>query len=79
VALGEADAGFVYRTDAKPVASRTTTIALPSWSQPAIRYEVALVKASSHRASAQAFVKKMVSKRGRRLLAAAGFGLPRKP
>jgi molybdate transport system substrate-binding protein len=79
VALGEADAGFVYRTDTKPVASRTTTIALPNWAQPAVRYEVAVVKASSHKASAQAFVKKMLSKRGRRLLAGAGFGLPRKP
>ena len=79
VALGEADAGFVYRTDAKPVASRTRAIALPNWAQPAIRYEVAVVKASSHRAAAQAFVKKMISKRGRLLLAAAGFGLPKKP
>jgi molybdate transport system substrate-binding protein len=79
VALGEADAGFVYRTDAKPVASRTRAIALPNWAQPAIRYEVAVVKASSHRTAARAFVKKMISKRGRLLLAAAGFGLPKKP
>jgi molybdate transport system substrate-binding protein len=79
VALGEADAGFVYRTDAKPVTSRTRTIALPNWAQPAIRYEVAVVKASSHRAAAQALVKKMISKRGRLLLASAGFGLPKKP
>lgn len=79
VALGEADAGFVYRTDAKPVASRTRAIALPNWAQPAIRYEVVVVKASSHRAAAQAFVKKLISKRGRLLLAAAGFGLPKKP
>ena len=79
VALDEADAGFVYRTDAKPVASRTRSIALPSWAQPAIRYELAVVKASSHRAAAQAFIKKVVSKRGRLLLARAGFGLPKKP
>jgi molybdate transport system substrate-binding protein len=79
VALGEADAGFVYRTDAKPVASRTRAIALPNWAQPAIRYEVAVVKASSHRTAARAFVKKMITKRGRLLLAAAGFGLPKKP
>jgi molybdate transport system substrate-binding protein len=79
VALGEADAGFVYRTDAKAVSSRTRTIALPNWAQPAIRYELAVVKASAHRAAAQAFVKKVVSKRGRLLLAKAGFGLPKKP
>lgn len=78
VALGEADAGLVYRTDAKPVASRTRTIALPAWAQPAIRYEVAVVKASPHLAAARAFVKQLASKRGRLLLAKAGFGLPKK-
>jgi molybdate transport system substrate-binding protein len=76
VALDEADAGFVYRTDAKPVGSRTRTIALPAWAQPPIRYELAVVKASAHRAAARAFVRKVTSKRGRRLLQQAGFGLP---
>ena len=78
VALGEADAGLVYRTDAKPVASRTKSIALPDWAQPAIRYELAVVKTSSHLAAGRAFVKQVVSKRGRLLLAQAGFGLPKK-
>ena len=78
VALGEADAGLVYRTDAKPVASRTRTIALPDWAQPAIRYELAVVKTSAHLSAARAFVKQVVSKRGRALLAKAGFGLPKK-
>jgi molybdate transport system substrate-binding protein len=78
VALGEADAGLVYRTDAKPVASRTKSIALPDWAQPAIRYELAVVKTSSHQVAARAFVKQVVSKRGRLLLAKAGFGLPKK-
>jgi molybdate transport system substrate-binding protein len=77
IALGEADAGFVYRTDARPVASRTRTIALPDWAQPPIRYEVAVVKTSAHRAAARAFIAKLTSKRGRRLLAGAGFGLPK--
>ncbi|MDX6399985.1 MAG: molybdate transport system substrate-binding protein [Gaiellaceae bacterium] len=79
VALGEADAGFVYLTDAKPVASRTRSIALPAWAQPPIRYELALVKASGNVAAAKAFVKKVTSKRGRQLLSKAGFGLPKKP
>jgi molybdate transport system substrate-binding protein len=78
VALGEADAGFVYRTDAKSVASRTLTIPLPNWAQPPIRYEIAVVKTSSHTAAARAYVKKVTSKRGRKLLAAAGFGLPKR-
>jgi len=78
VALGEADAGLVYRTDAKPVASRTKSIALPDWAQPAIRYELAVVKTSAHLVAARALVKQVVSKRGRLLLAQAGFGLPKK-
>lgn len=77
VALDEADAGFVYRTDARPVAGHTRSIALPGWAQPPIRYEIAVVKSSSHRAAARAYVRKVLSKRGRKLLAAAGFGLPR--
>jgi molybdate transport system substrate-binding protein len=79
VALGEADAGFVYRTDARAVASQTRTLALPAWAQPPIRYEIAVVKASTHAAAARAYIKKVTSTRGRRLLAAAGFGLPKLP
>ncbi len=79
VALGEADAGFVYRTDARPVASHTRSISLPAWAQPPIRYELAVVKASKQRAAARAFVAKVLSKRGRLLLAKAGFGLPKRP
>jgi molybdate transport system substrate-binding protein len=76
VALGEADAGFVYRTDARPVAGHVRTIALPGWAQPPIRYELAVVKSASHRVAAKAFVAKVLSKRGRLLLSRAGFGLP---
>lgn len=77
VALGEADAGFVYRTDARPVAGHTRTIALPAWAQPPIRYEIAVVKSSTRLAAARAFVKRVTSVRGRKLLAKAGFGLPK--
>ncbi len=77
VALGEADAGFVYVTDARPVAERTRTVEVPVWAQPPIRYEIAVVKASAHRAAAQAFVKRVTSVRGRAALRAAGFRLPK--
>jgi molybdate transport system substrate-binding protein len=78
VALGEADAGFVYATDARSVSARTRVVALPAWAQPPIRYELAIVKASSHVAAARVFVRKVLSKRGRVLLARSGFGLPKK-
>jgi molybdate transport system substrate-binding protein len=78
VALGEADAGFVYLTDARPVASRTRSVALPAWSQPPIRYEIAVVRSSSNKAAAKAFVRKVLSSRGRLALKNAGFGLPKR-
>jgi molybdate transport system substrate-binding protein len=78
VALGEADAGFVYRTDAKPVASRTRSVALPGWAQPPINYEIAVVKASGSQTADRAFIKKLTSKRGRKLLVQAGFGVPKR-
>ena len=77
VALGEADAGFVYATDARVVAAKARPVALPQWAQPPIRYELAVVKATKHLAAARAFVKRVLSPRGRLLLKRAGFGLPK--
>ncbi len=76
VALGEADAGLVYRTDVAPVAGKVRTIAIPARGQPTVRYEIAVVKAGGHRAAAQAFVARVLGQVGRRHLAAAGFLLP---
>ena len=78
VALGEADAGFVYGTDAKSVASKVRVVSLPAWAEPPIRYELAVVKASSHQSSARAFVKRVLSKPGRLALQRAGFGVPKR-
>jgi molybdate transport system substrate-binding protein len=77
VALGEADAGFAYVTDARPVAKRVKTVALPGWAQPPIRYEIAVVRTTKHGPGARAFVARVLSKRGRLALRRAGFGLPR--
>ena len=77
VALGEADAGFVYVTDARPVAGRVKTVGLPAWAQPPIRYEIAVVRSTKRAAAARAFVARVLSKRGRLALRRAGFGLPR--
>ena len=78
VALGEADAGFVYVTDSKAAASKVRLVRLPAWAQPPIRYEVAVVKGSSRQAAAHAFVKRVLSNRGRLLLQRAGFGMPKR-
>jgi len=79
IALGQGDAGFVYKTDARPAGKKVTAILIPSWAQPPIRYEIGIVKRSSHRAAAAAFIKRVTSLRGRRLLVQAGFGLPKRP
>jgi molybdate transport system substrate-binding protein len=79
IALGEGDAGFVYKTDARPAGKRVASILIPAWAQPPIRYEIGIVKSSSHRAAAAAFIKRATSLRGRRLLVRAGFGLPKRP
>ena len=77
VALGEADAGFAYVTDARPAAKKVATVALPRRAQPPIRYEIAVVRATKRSAAAAAFVKRVLSNRGRLTLRRAGFGLPR--
>ena len=73
VALGQADAGFVYATDARPVRTQVSVIRIPAWAQPRIRYEIAVVSRSSHKAAARAWVKKILSPRGQRALRNAGF------
>jgi molybdate transport system substrate-binding protein len=76
VALGEADAGFVYRTDVQPVRDRVSAIAIPAWAQPKVRYEIAVVKSSRNKAAARAWVRMILTNaRARRLLRRAGFGL----
>ena len=76
VALGQADAGFVYTTDARVAAPRLRTIAIPPWAQPKVRYEIAVVRSSSRKATARAWVKRVTTgARARRLLRQAGFGL----
>jgi molybdate transport system substrate-binding protein len=79
IALGEGDAGFVYKTDAKPAGKKVQAILVPGWAQPPIRYEIGIVRKSSHLVAARAFIKRVTSLRGRRLLVQAGFGLPKRP
>jgi molybdate transport system substrate-binding protein len=79
VALGSAQAGFVYITDAKSVADRTTTIRLPRWSQPPVRYQMCAVRrAGADTAGANAFIAKVRATAGRIALKRYGFGLPPK-
>jgi molybdate transport system substrate-binding protein len=76
VALGEADAGFVYRTDVKPVGNKVFRIAVPAAGQPTVQYELCVPTTSQHPKLAAAFVREVLSPRGRATLRTAGFGLP---
>jgi molybdate transport system substrate-binding protein len=73
VALGQADAGFVYATDARPVRDKVSVIRIPERAQPRIRYEIAVVAESSNKAAARAWVRSILSPRGQRALKNAGF------
>ena len=76
VALGEADAGFVYRTDVAPVASRARAIPIPARAQPTVIYELAIAADPADLEAAQDFVISVLGPDGRRALRAARFGLP---
>jgi molybdate transport system substrate-binding protein len=76
VALGEADAGFVYRTDARPVATKVRVVRLPASAQPDVSYEAAIAMTPRSLESAQEFLIALLGPSGRRELRRAGFGEP---
>jgi molybdate transport system substrate-binding protein len=76
VALGEADAGFVYSTDARAVAKKVRVLKIPARARPKVRYGICVVSRSSNKAAARAFVRRVLSPGGQKILLRYGF-LPR--
>lgn len=73
VRLGEAQAGFVYRTDVSPEQDEVAVITLPAASNVVAAYPIALVKGAHHPQLARAWILLLRSNAGQRALARAGF------
>lgn len=76
VALGEADAGIVYATEARAAGARVTTIAIPDAAQPSITHTAAIPTRSGNPDGGRALIGLLRSAEGRRALAAHGFTVP---
>lgn len=73
VQLGQADAGFVYSTDAQTVPGDVTVIPVPAWAQPKVAYAIAVVTKSPNQAAAQAYVNRVLSPAGQAWMLKYGF------
>ena len=76
VLSGDADAGFVYVTDASTAGEDLAAIELPDEAQAVVEYPVAIVLDTENRAAAEAFVALVLGEAGRQALEDAGFGIP---
>jgi molybdate transport system substrate-binding protein len=73
VALGEADAGFVYATDAATARDRVRAIALPGSDAILAEYTVGVAAGSGQAARAEAFVALLLGRDGQAILRRHGF------
>ncbi|MBI5034233.1 MAG: molybdate ABC transporter substrate-binding protein [Chloroflexi bacterium] len=73
VALGEADAGVVYTTDAQATIDKLATIDIPTQYNVIALYPIAVLKSSTNVSLAQTFVDYVLSADGQSILAKAGF------
>jgi molybdate transport system substrate-binding protein len=76
ISTGQADAGFVYITDARAATGKVRVIELPAQAKPDTKDYIVILRSATHQAAAQAFVKKVLSPQGQAMLQAAGFGKP---
>jgi len=73
VTRGEADATIVYVTDVKAAGSKGQGVEIPDAQNVVAEYPIAIVKATTNRAAAAAFVDAVVSGPGQAALASRGF------
>jgi len=75
IALGEADAGIVYATDAAAF-PELVVIDVPAAYNPAVSYVVAVLRDAPQPGLAEAFIDLLLSGEGRAILGSRGFGVP---
>ena len=74
IVTGEADAGFVYVTDVKPVRGKVQAIAIRESAQPHVVYEVTILKNAKHLKAAYRFVTALIRPAAQKMLVSYGFG-----
>ena len=73
IAMGEGDAGIVYKTDAMTMPDKVLIIEIPAALNVIAEYPIAALKAAPHAELAHDFVKLVLSKEGAKVLGGAGF------
>ncbi len=71
---GDADAGFVYVTDAKAAGDALAQIPIPADASPTATYPIAVVSRSDEKELAQRWIDFVLSAAGQAILTDAGFG-----
>jgi molybdate transport system substrate-binding protein len=76
VEQGNADAGIVYVTDVSSAGAAVSGVPIPDSENVIATYPVAVVRATTNRDAAQAFVDALLDGAGRQALVALGFVAP---
>jgi molybdate transport system substrate-binding protein len=72
--LGEADAGFIYTSDATTAGDKLKTITLPASAQATATYPIGIVTGSTNAKAAQQWIDLVLSSAGQQVLTGDGFG-----
>ena len=72
--LGEADAGFIYTSDAKTAGDKLKTFQLPASAQATATYPIGIVTGSKNAKAAQQWIDLVMSPQGQQVLVSDGFG-----
>jgi molybdate transport system substrate-binding protein len=76
VSIGDADAAIVYTTDVLSAGRRVQGVVIPPAQNVRAMYGISLVRGTTERAAAQAFMRHVLSPEGRKTLSAFGFLAP---